>query len=97
MSIEEYKEEDLNPPPLLVRQVANEATIVNPKSTWKSCCFSANVAAVKYFTTLTISIIVLLFACFMIIHEQNDRALWVSMISGIAGQYMPSPIFPSSH
>ena len=89
MSKDDSHEGDYLPPPQLVRQVANEEA--EPDRTWKSCCFSANVAAVKYFSTLLISLTVLLFACFMAFNEKSERALWVSMISGIVGQYMPSP------
>jgi hypothetical protein len=60
---------------------------------WKSCCFTVNVEAAKYLSTYLISLFVLFFAFYMTIKEEKDYALWVSMITGIAGQYMPSPLF----
>lgn len=64
--------------------------------TWKSCCgYSWSIAAVKYFATYSISFSVLVFSMVMIASgddDDNKFAIWVSIISGIASQYMPSPI-----
>lgn len=78
-----YKE--MTAPDIPTREVSDRS--------WKSCCFTVNVEAVKYFTTYLVSLMVLCFAFYMSLKEEKDRALWVSMISGIVGQYMPSPLY----
>ena len=49
----------------------------------------------KFYTTYFISLAVLFFAFFKLTVStgENETPLWVGMITGIASQYMPSPLF----
>ena len=63
--------------------------------TWRSCCFTLSKSAVKYIAAYSISLMVLLFSFYMLSseHGSQNTALWSSMVSAIAAQYLPSPIY----
>lgn len=73
-----------------------EEKTTSEERVWKSCCGCKwSIQAVKYTATYLISLLVLIFAMVMISTESQDGSrfpIWVSIISGIASQYMPSPI-----
>jgi hypothetical protein len=64
------------------------------KVVWKSGCLHTDKDAVKFFCTYLLSLLVLSFAFYMVAKDEDDSqlALWSSMITGIASQYLPSPI-----
>jgi hypothetical protein len=62
--------------------------------TWKSCCFVVDKEACKYILTYTLSASILAFSFAMAASADDTRlTIWVSIISGISGQYLPSPLF----
>ena len=63
--------------------------------TWRSCCFTLSKGAVKYMAAYSISVLVLFFSFYMLSSNPDspNTALWSSMISGIASQYLPSPVY----
>jgi hypothetical protein len=66
----------------------------NGQKTWKSCCFSADKEACKYILTYALSASILAFSFAMASTADDTRlTIWVSIISGISGQYLPSPLF----
>lgn len=60
--------------------------------TWKSCCLTSDSEAVKYILTFAMSSSVLAFAFYRLTVVDDELALWVSVISGIMGTYLPSPL-----
>jgi len=64
------------------------------KVVWESGCLHTDKEAVKFFCTYFLSLVVLSFSFYMISRDDDDSqlALWSSIISGIASQYLPSPI-----
>lgn len=72
-----------------------ETTEDHDEVVWRSCCCTADRSMFKYVATYIISTLVLLFAFYMVTSNgdnESQLAIWVSIITGIASQYMPSPI-----
>ena len=62
---------------------------------WRSCCLTADKEAVKYLLTYLLSASILAFSFIMASTADDTRlTIWVSIISGISGQYLPSPFSP---
>jgi len=59
---------------------------------WKSCCFSADRDAVKYFLTYLLSMTILGFSFYRLVTTTDELAIWMTVISGISGTYLPSPL-----
>jgi hypothetical protein len=59
---------------------------------WRSCCFSSDREAVKYLLTYLLSLIILGFSFFRLTTSSDELALWMTVISGISGTYLPSPL-----
>jgi hypothetical protein len=80
----------------MVEPTHSEATPDNKVTPviWESGCLHTDRDAVKFFCTYLLSLAVLSFAFYMVARDQDDSqlALWSSMITGIASQYLPSPI-----
>lgn len=72
----------------------NKKVTVTP--TWRSCCFSVDREACKYVLTYALSASILAFSFAMAsTATDTNLTIWVSIISGISGQYLPSPLFSS--
>lgn len=61
---------------------------------WESGCLHVDRDATKFFATYLLSLIVLIFSFYMISRDSDDSqlALWSSIVTGIASQYLPSPL-----
>ena len=61
---------------------------------WRSGCFDMDKQAVKFGCTYFLSLTVLTFSFYMISKDGDDSqlALWSSIITSIASQYLPSPL-----
>lgn len=57
-----------------------------------ACCSNSNIddRLLKFISTLTISVIVLSFSCFMIA-TSDDNEIWVNTMMLILGLFLPSP------
>ena len=62
---------------------------------WKSCCFTMDRRAIMYFTTLTVSGIVMAL-CIVKLSEDipcEQQNGWISLLSLVIGIYIKSPQF----
>ncbi len=57
-----------------------------------ACCSNSNIddRFLKFIATLSISIIVLIFSCYMIA-TTDDKEIWINMMMLILGVFLPSP------
>jgi len=73
----------------------NKDTLINPEDTieWNSFCFKMNKAFCKFFVQVAISFMVLSLSTYKIIvlDENNDKSLYVSLLTLIMGVYLPQP------
>ena len=65
---------------------------IRPPRIWKSCCLTADPDAVKYILTYAMSASIIAFSFFRLSSTDDELALCVSVISGIMGTYLPSPL-----
>jgi len=64
----------------------------NNDDTYKICCSNTSKEFIKYITTVTISIIILIFSIVMIIlNPKENNTIYFSLISHIIGVYIPTP------
>ena len=62
------------------------------KIQWSTCCSRSSKAFIKYLTTCTISLIVLIFSMTMIINDPDrDNSIYFSLISSIISLYITPP------
>lgn len=59
---------------------------------WKSCCFTSDREAVKYFLTYLLSMTILGFSFYRLSTTSDELPIWMTVISGISGTYLPSPL-----
>jgi len=57
---------------------------------WKSCCFELDRRAVKFFSQLTISLIVVIFSLYQLYKEKNTD-IYLSLLTMILGVYVEAP------
>ena len=76
------------------RVVTEPHLVTEPRTVWESGCLHTDKEAVKFFCTYFLSLTVLTFSFYMIGRDNDDSqlALWSSIITSIASQYLPSPI-----
>lgn len=59
---------------------------------WQICCSKSSKAFIKYLTTVTICVIIMLFSIVMIYtNPDNDNSIYFSMISSILVLFVPPP------
>jgi hypothetical protein len=59
---------------------------------WNTCCSHSSVNFIKYITTVSMSVIVLIFCIVMIYsNPQNDNSIYFSLLSSIISIYIPNP------
>lgn len=59
---------------------------------WNTCCSHSSVNFIKYITTVSLSLIVLIFCIVMIYsNPQNDNSIYFSLLSSIISIYIPNP------
>ena len=62
------------------------------KIQWSTCCSHSSKAFIKYLTTCSISLIVLIFSMTMIINDPDrDNSIYFSLISSIISLYITPP------
>ena len=74
--------------------VRTENTLIIPKSTyWKSCCFTLNTSATKYFVQVSIlaSLIIYSATMLVIIPECNSQRNYSSLLLFCLGILTPTP------
>lgn len=59
---------------------------------WRSCCFTSDREAVKYFLTYLLSMTILGFSFYRLATTTDELPIWMTVISGISGTYLPSPL-----
>jgi hypothetical protein len=57
---------------------------------WKSCCFELDRRAVKFFSQLTISLIVIIFSLYQLYRDKNTD-IYLSLLTMIMGVYVEAP------
>jgi hypothetical protein len=60
---------------------------------WKSCCFNLDKDFVKFFVQVAISLMILSLSIYklIIITDNDDKSLYVSLLTLILGIYTPQP------
>ena len=74
--------------------VRTENTLIIPKSTqWKSCCFSINPQATRYFVQVSILVGLIIYSATMlvVIPECNSQRNYSSLLLFCLGILTPSP------
>jgi len=57
---------------------------------WKSCCFDLDRRAVKFFSQLSISLIVVIFSLYQL-HKEKNTDIYLSLLTMILGVYVEAP------
>ncbi len=57
---------------------------------WKSCCFELDRRAVKFFSQLTISLIVIIFSLYQL-YRDKDKDVYLSLLTMILGIFVEAP------
>jgi hypothetical protein len=57
---------------------------------WKSCCFDLDRRAVKFFSQLSISLIVIIFSLYQL-HKEKNTEIYLSLLTMILGVYVEAP------
>ena len=62
-------------------------------NTWKSCCVHADKRAISFFSQLSISILVIVFCLYQLIHLTtcDDRQAYIGLLTLILGVWLPAP------
>lgn len=70
-----------------------EQQIIDKDTTWRSCCLTVDKRALAFFSSLVISLIILLFCIYQLVNktECEDIQIYISLITMIIGVYLPSP------
>ena len=70
-----------------------EAKVDDDNVVWRSGCFDLNKAFVKFLCSFAISVLLLTFSIYKLttIDKDDDRSLYISLITLILGVYLPSP------
>lgn len=65
---------------------------IDTSKVWNTCCSHSSVNFIKYITTVSMSVIVLIFCIVMIYsNPQNDNSIYFSLLSSIISIYIPNP------
>ena len=65
---------------------------IDTSKEWSTCCSNSSVNFIKYITTVSMSVIVLIFCIVMIYsNPQNDNSIYFSLLSSIISIYIPNP------
>jgi len=60
--------------------------------TWDTCCSHSSKEFIKYITTVSLSVIVLIFCIVMIYsNPEDDNSIYFSLLSSIISIYIPNP------
>ena len=62
-------------------------------NTWKSCCVRADKRAISFFSQLSISILVIVFCLYQLIHLDTcqDQTQYIGLLTLILGVWLPAP------
>jgi len=60
---------------------------------WRSCCFTCDPHAATFIAQLVFSLIAFCVSIAMIIIKDDNKSLWIGIISMIIGVYIPQPSF----
>jgi len=58
---------------------------------WTICCSNSSSDAIKYFTSVAISLLILIFSFVQIIRNTSDSSIYYNFISLIVGIFIKSP------
>lgn len=59
---------------------------------WDTCCSHSSKEFIKYITTVSLSVIVLIFCIVMIYsNPEDDNSIYFSLLSSIISIYIPNP------
>lgn len=79
-------------------QTIENKTFIVSDSEWKSCCFKLDKDFMKFFVQITISFMVLTLSIYklVIITNNEDKSLYVSLLTLVLGIYTPQPTIKNS-
>ena len=64
---------------------------IEPRN-WDTCCSHSSKDFIKYITTVSMSVIVLIFCIVMIYsNPENDNSIYFALLSSIISIYIPNP------
>lgn len=55
------------------------------------CCSIKNKDEIKYFVQCGFGLIMIVFSMIMIIREDVDKTVWISLLSSVFGLFLPAP------
>tara|TARA_R110001606_G_scaffold93328_1_gene207230 strand:+ start:356 stop:613 length:258 start_codon:yes stop_codon:yes gene_type:complete len=68
----------------------NKQEDISPE--WNTCCSHSSKDFIKYITTVSMSVIVLIFCIVMIYsNPENDNSIYFALLSSIISIYIPNP------
>jgi len=56
-----------------------------------ACCSLKNKDEIKFFVQVGFGLIVVAFSIFQIIQDDSDKNVWISLLSGTLGLFLPNP------
>ena len=90
MSEEECKLKINTTPRDNISEISETEKEFKRKIFWKSCCFELDRRAVKFFSQLTISLIVIIFSLYQLYRDKNTD-IYLSLLTMIMGVYVEAP------
>ena len=89
--MEEHKNIDIEEDKHIEENEHSESDIETTKE-WNTCCSHSSINFIKYITTVSMSVIVLIFCIVMIYtNPDNDNSIYFSLLSSIISIYIPNP------
>jgi len=73
-----------------VSEISDAEKSFRRKIYWKSCCFELDRRAVKFFSQLTISLIVIIFSLYQL-YRDKDKDVYLSLLTMILGIFVEAP------
>ena len=70
-----------------------EKEIIENENTYQSCCLRVDKRALSFFSSLAVSLIVLLFSIYQLINKNKceDIQIYISLITMVVGIFLPQP------
>ena len=73
-----------------ISEISDTEKSFRRKIYWKSCCFELDRRAVKFFSQLTISLIVIIFSLYQL-YRDKDKDVYLSLLTMILGIFVEAP------
>lgn len=61
------------------------------RSEWKLCCSNTSPQVVKYFVSVSFSVLVMVFSIIQIVRDVDDKSIYYNLLSLIIGIFIKSP------